>query len=74
MRSFQPVVAVDPAVVTVAHEYRRLGFVRRLALRWVSPELSRAARHMAAGVRTDVRYPQQPGPVTRAVDSFFAQQ
>lgn len=63
MRGPQPFYAVDPAVAVVAHEYRHIGFMRRLVLRWVSPDLARAAAHMASGTRPQQQ--QKPGPLTR---------
>lgn len=60
----------------VAQEYRQLGFFRRLVLRWVSPDMARAARHLAANQRAYVNVPVKgkagPGPITKAVDNLFA--
>lgn len=41
----------------VADEYARLGFTRRLVLRWVSKDLHHAARFLAANPRNVVDVP-----------------
>lgn len=60
----------------VGAEYRSLGWVRRLVLRWVSPDMARAARELSKHPRAHVNVPlvgkATDGPITRAADRLFA--
>lgn len=59
----------------VAAEYARLGFWRRLMLRWVSKDMHHAARYLAANPRGLVNVPlvDRRGPFdTLASDLFDA--
>ena len=53
----------------VAHEWRTMGFMRRMMLRLVSPDMARAARHLAVNQRQYVNVPvysaREPGPLER---------
>lgn len=60
----------------VGAEYRSLGWGRRLVLRWVSPDMARAARHLSQHPRAHVNVPlvgkAGPGPITKAADRWLA--
>lgn len=58
----------------VAAEYRRLGWFRRMVLRWVSNDMHHAARHLSKHRRPIVQVPHlgKTGPVTELADRWFA--
>lgn len=64
-KTAEPVYAVD----LVAQEWAAMSFGRRLMLRIVSPNMARAARHLATTPRGYVNVPvfkaHEPGPLER---------